>query len=297
LWFVHAALQYLKFSGDQNAWDRRLAEACADILAAYETGTDHGIRMDDDGLITAGSEDTQLTWMDAAAVDGYGNYCVFTPRHGKAVEINALWHHGLVGMADAVETMWPDRARHYRALAARGGAAFSSVFWNPEHACLFDHVTPDGLKDGAIRPNQIFAASLKHSPLNNAQRLKVIKAVKEHLLTPVGLRTLPPTDPNYHPKYTGQQFQRDRAYHQGTIWPWLIGPYAEAVMRAGDFSDQSKQKAWKSVQPLLDRMLDDGLGQLNEVHESQTPHRPVGCIAQAWSVAELLRVLALINTA
>jgi len=296
LWFVHAALQYLQFTDDQTAWTNWLAEACAGVLDAYERGTDHAIGMDTDGLITAGSPGTQLTWMDAAAVNAQGQYVVFTPRHGKAVEINALWHHGLVGMAGAIESLWPDRAKHYRGLADRARAAYTHLFWNLKEECLFDHVTPDGIKDGSIRPNQIFAASLKHGPLDDAHRKKVLAAVRRKLLTPVGLRTLPPDDINYHGSYSGIQFGRDEAYHQGTVWPWLIGPYAEAALRAGGFSSAAKQHAWQAVRPLVDRMLSDGLGQLHEVHEANVPHRPVGCIAQAWSVAELLRVLALIQT-
>ncbi|MEX0775528.1 MAG: amylo-alpha-1,6-glucosidase [Phycisphaeraceae bacterium] len=297
LWFIRAALEYVRQSGDAACWGDWLGDACTRIMDAYIKGTHNGIRMAGDGLITAGSPTTQLTWMDAAT-----SGVVFTPRPGKAVEINALWYAALVGLADLIRTT-PGAdaalAGHYDKLADRIRRSFAKVFWNDALSCLNDHVYTDeqGQEhvDQSVRPNQIFAASLPASPLPRTKQLQVLDVVRARLLTPVGLRTLPRDDWHYHGRYTGPQFQRDQAYHQGTIWPWLIGPYAEAVLRTGDFSAESRQAARAAVTPLLEDLLGRGLGQLHEIHEAEPPHRPVGTMAQAWSVAELLRVLWLLE--
>lgn len=312
LWFIHAAMAYVEASADHASWNGWLRDACITIIEAYIKGTgskgekEEGaaaslIRMAGDGLITAGSASTQLTWMDAAC-----GGVVFTPRQGKAVEINALWFHVLAGMADMLTRIAPGdkpRAQHYAKLTSRIGRAFAKVFWDDQMGCLCDHVWTDDAgqehRDRSLRPNQIFAASLPNSPLPRTRQVAVLKAVTEKLLTPMGLRTLPVDDPNYHPRYTGPQMQRDEAYHQGTIWPWLIGPYAEAVLRVGKFSAKAKSEARAAIAPLLGEMLDaprgGALGQLAEIYEAQEPHRPVGAAAQAWSVAELIRVLALLS--
>ncbi len=294
LWFVHAAMAYLDATNDRESWNDWLAQAALDVIDAYIKGTDYDIRMAGDGLMHAGSPRTQLTWMDAACGD-----VVFTPRCGKAVEINALWHHVLAGMAARIADTHRDLADHFNRLTARIRRAFSKVFWSDAHNCLVDHVWTDEAGnehiDASIRPNQIFVASLPDSPLPRTKQQQVLDAVTAHLLTPFGLRTLPEHDPNYHARYSGDQYHRDAAYHQGTIWPWLIGPYAEAVLRVGRFSQASRQVALEAVTPLLDFLAGPGLGQLHEIHEAQPPHRPVGCLAQAWSVAEVLRVLRLID--
>jgi predicted glycogen debranching enzyme len=298
LWYIHAALEYINTSGDYKAWDSWLGAACKQVIDAYLRGTEYGIRCGGDGLISAGGPDTQLTWMDAAC-----GGVVFTPRHGKAVEINALWHSALVGMAERFTDSDKATAAHYEKLAGRVKRAFLKVFWHHENR-LIDHVWIDeqgrAHADESIRPNQIFAASLPRSPLPLAKQKQVVACVKQHLLTPFGLRTLPPEDPHYHAAYAGPQMQRDEAYHQGTIWPWLIGPYAEAVLRVGKFSPAAKTEARTAIQPLLDMMDGSaesafpGVGQLYEIHEARPPHRPEGCFAQAWSVAEVVRVLAML---
>ncbi len=295
LWFVQAAMQYLDATGDRESWNNWLAEAALTVLDAYIKGTDYDIRMAGDGLIEAGSPRTQLTWMDAACGD-----TVFTPRCGKAVEINALWYAALAGMAQRITETHQAEADHFNRLLARVRRAFAKVFWSDQHDCLVDHVWTDeaGVEhiDASIRPNQIFVASLAESPLPRTKQQQVLDAVTAHLLTPYGLRTLPETDPNYHAHYRGDQYHRDAAYHQGTIWPWLIGPYAEAVLRVGKFSKPARASALAAITPLLDQLAGPGLGQLHEIHEAQPPHRPVGCMAQAWSIAEVLRVLRLIET-
>jgi predicted glycogen debranching enzyme len=245
--------------------------------------------MTGDGLISAGSQKTQLTWMDAA-IGGI----VFTPRGGKAVEVNALWYHVLVGAAELLAEQRPERAEHFQKLAARIRRSFGKVFWDEGMGCLVDHVWTDaeGLerRDGSLRPNQIFAVSLPHSPLPRTRQEQVVAVVREKLLTPYGLRTLAAGDRNYRGRYTGNQYSRDEAYHQGTVWAWLIGPYAEAVLRAGRFDKAAKEAARAAIAALLEDLRERGLGQLHEIYEGDAPHRPVGCVAQAWSVAEVLRV-------
>lgn len=304
LWFIYAALEYVHVSKDSASWRGWLAEACMIIIDAYIKGTtapghngpatDAPIRMAGDGLITAGSTLTQLTWMDAAT-----NGVVFTPRHGKAVEINALWFHALTGMCAALKTSHKSQSDHYNRLAQRVGRAFPKVFWDEARASLIDHVWTDDQEfdhaDPSVRPNQIFAVSVRHSPIPRTRQVKVLEAVRTHLLTPVGLYTLPPEDLHYHARFTGPQYERDEAYHQGTIWPWLIGPYAEAVLRAGRFTPEAQREAMAAIAPLLRDLLGQGLGQLPEICEAQEPHRPVGCPAQAWSVAQLIRVLAMLR--
>lgn len=301
LWFIRAALEYLAFTDDRDSWDDWLGPACLSIMDAYIHGTQHGIRVAGDGLLTVGESSGQLTWMDAAA-----GGVPFTPRPGKVVELNALWYHALLGLAALVDHLaWPDRraADHYLKLAERMKRSFVKVFWDERLGYLRDCVWVDAAGqehiDASLRPNQIFTVSLPHSPLPRTKQLEVLNVVRQHLLTPMGLRTLAPSDPRYQPHYRGNAFQRDSAYHQGTVWPWLMGPFAEAVLRTGDFSPQARQEARRLIQPLLDHMLQAGWGQLHEIFDAEPGpdgrQRPNGCPAQAWSVAELLRILHLIN--
>jgi len=334
LWFVRAALQYMEASEDVESWQGWLAAACVQILHAYYAGTDYGIHADEDGLIVAGSHETQLTWMDAATAD-----TVFTPRPGKAVEVNALWHSGLVGVAETIETYGPPEASAteaggaedgegdemadpdaLRKLAKRVQRAFNQTFWRDDLGYLLDHIWIDvngqAHPDATLRPNQIFAAALPNGPIAQAKCKKVLTSVRDRLLTPVGLRTLPTDDPQYHGQYRGGQHQRDAAYHQGTIWAWLIGPYAEAVLRGGKFGHKARREAMEAITPLLNALADGGeasgddaadrastdhphpalgsIGQLHEIYEADPMadggYRPVGTFAQAWSVSEVLRI-------
>jgi len=296
LWFVHA-VHALSPSpkGRGEAPVANLVAACRDIIAAYQRGTDFGIRMDHDGLIVAGDETTQLTWMDAAR-DGV----VFTPRCGKAVEINALWHNALLCLSEMADDS--HERNELIMLARRVAASFRSAFWWDERQCLHDCLSPSGMgfaPDGRLRPNQTFAVSLPYSPLNEPQHRAVVKVVGERLLTPFGLRTLDRDDPNYKPRYEGDLFQRDAAYHNGTVWPWLIGPYCEALLRVENFNAESTKRVRELLQPLIGEMSNATggrcLGQIAEVYDGEPPHRPSGCPAQAWSVAEILRVLAIVS--
>ncbi len=300
LWFIHAAMAYVEACGDTGSWESWLSEACMAIVESYRRGTRFGIMMEDDGLITGGGPETQLTWMDAACGEpGTSSWTVFTPRYGKAVEINALWYSALAGLS---EKLADDRSGEYGELADHVRRSFESVFWSDDLGYLIDHVYVDSsgerYEDRSIRPNQIFACSLSRSPLPVERRRRVVEVVGGRLLTPYGLRTLPADDPAYHGRYGGDQFHRDRAYHQGTVWAWLIGPYAESLLRLNGFSQSARCEAYGVIRPLLDFMTGDGLGQINEIYEGDAyqdnEHRPVGCIAQAWSIAEVMRVIGLV---
>lgn len=295
LWFILGACEYLERSGDRVSFDSHLAPACLDIITHYRRGTDFHIAMDPhDKLITAGTSATQLTWMDARR-DGV----TFTPRHGKAVEINALWCSALRSLATALTKSDPTASANLTDLANAAARSFASKFWNPAKSCLFDCLTPSDsgatwIPSDEIRPNQIFAVSLPHSPLSADQQRAVVACVREKLLTPFGLRTLDPSHPNFRPRYEGNLFERDRAYHNGTAWPWLLGPYAEAVARIGGSSASARSEARAALQPLLHAMHTPAsgncIGQIAEVYDATEPQRPQGCPAQAWSVGELLRV-------
>jgi len=284
LWFVHAALSYVDATDDQQTWTQVLQPACAAVLDAYAKGTRYGIGMDDDGLIAAGSPDTQLTWMDAAR-DGV----IFTPRHGKAVEINALWHRGLCGCAARARDK---EAQRLLRLAKKVRRSFNRVFWADDLGYLVDHVHHQGV-NRALRPNQVLAVSLPDSPLSQARQRQVMQAVRDRLWTPMGLRTLPPDDPHYHGQYSGSMFERDEAYHQGTVWAWLAGPFIEGWLRAHEFSPQAVEEATEMLRPLHAQVGKEALGQLHEIFDADPPHTPRGCIAQAWSVAEVLRATVL----
>lgn len=302
LWFVVACCKYLKATNDRAAFDALLRPACLDIIAAYRDGTDFSIRVDpDDGLVRAGDASTQLTWMDAKR-DG----TVFTPRFGKPVELSALWYAGLLMLSHALEATHPNRARECAQLADRAGRSFAMKFWNDQRQCLVDALVPLGKAwspDPSMRPNQIFAVSLPYSPLPPTQQLCVVDAVTQELLTPYGLRTLARGEKGYCLRFEGPLFERDRAYHNGTAWAWLLGPYAEALMRVDNFSRVSRERAMACVTPLLQDLTSVApragvsvpIEQLAEVFDAEAlqdkPQRPEGCFAQAWSVAEVMRVL------
>ncbi len=290
LWFINAAFQYFRATGDLATLTQELMPVVHRIIESYRKGTRFDIHADADGLITAGNERTQLTWMDAR-YDGIA----FTPRHGKAVEVNALWYNGLCLAAQFCADQHIPNAEDYRALAAQARTSFCTLFWNEEKGYLNDCILPDGSTDERLRPNQIFAVSLKFSPLSAQQQAAVVGAVQERLLTPYGLRTLSPDCPDYKGRYTGPPQQRDEAYHQGTVWPYLMGPFVEAYLKVNDFSPRSRKQAAEFIEPLLRHLTEDGcIGSISEIFDGDPPHKPKGCIAQAWSVAELIRAYRLI---
>jgi predicted glycogen debranching enzyme len=281
LWFIHAAFEYARLSGDGGTFEAVLRPACRQIIDGYRTGTRYNIKMDEaDGLINQGDATTQLTWMDAKC-----DNVAFTPRQGKPVEINALWHHALVLMNE-------------KKLAQKVAENFRRAFWISPFRGLADVVegSPPGAeapyprRDSSIRPNQIFAVSLEHSPLAAQQQSAVVEVVRRELLTPMGLRTLARNDRAYQGRYHGGPFQRDSAYHNGTVWPWLIGAFLEAYLRTQDRSTAAMEQARHWLTPLVESMETFCIGQIGEINEGDPPHRSVGAFAQAWSVAEVLRL-------
>jgi len=291
LWFINAAFQYLTAAGDSTTFMQELMFTIRWIVDFYNKGTRFGIRADADGLITAGDSQTQLTWMDAKC-----GGIAFTPRYGKAVEVNALWYNSLCQLAQFYAHRDIESARRYKSMADKVGVSFCKLFWNQSRGYLNDCILPDGSIDTSLRPNQIFAVSLPFSPLSDEQQKSVVDVVQTHLLTPYGLRTLNVEDSRYKGKYNGTQQQRDEAYHQGTVWPYLIGPFIASFLKVNGFSRKSKKKAATFIQPLLEHLTEDGcLGSVCEIFDGDPPHTPRGCIAQAWSVAELVRAYQLVN--
>jgi predicted glycogen debranching enzyme len=255
-----------------------------DIIDHYQKGTDFGIGVDPaDGLLRQGAEGYQLTWMDAKVDDW-----VVTPRRGKAVEINALWYNALCVTAGWLETEGDTaRAKHISAVASAVYASFNAKFWSPELGYCFDIVDREGGgNDPALRPNQVLSISLPHAVLAEDKWQAVVGIVRKELLTPVGLRSLAPSDPSYRARYDGDLRARDAAYHQGTVWAWLIGPFFDAWVRA-------KPGEWETARTLLagfdTEMSEAGIGTISEIFDAEPPFHPRGCIAQAWSVAEVLR--------
>jgi predicted glycogen debranching enzyme len=286
LWFFEATRAYLAHTGDEAFVRDELYAVLKDILDWHMRGTRYNIAMQEDGLLEAGQQGFQLTWMDAKIGDW-----VVTPRIGKPVEIQALWYNALKTMEEMANRFNDsDSVKKYRAKASLAQWTFNHVFWNAEGKCLYDVVTRDG-PDASIRPNQIFAVSLHHSMLSKERAEQVLSVVERELLTPYGLRSLSPRDPQYKGRYEGDPFHRDSAYHQGTVWPWLLGHYITAFCKIHDSSDDTRQQARDLLKPLEAHLYEAGLGQISEIYDGDAPHRPRGCFAQAWSVGELLRVL------
>jgi predicted glycogen debranching enzyme len=284
LWFIEAVRSYLAYTDDLDFVDNELYGVLTEIISWHVGGTRFGIKVDANGLLSSGELGVQLTWMDAKVGDW-----VVTPRRGKPVEIQALWYNALCVMEDIAQRLGDEVSNHrYRAMAALTSGSFNRLFWNEKSGCLFD-VVNGGPPDASIRPNQIFAVSLPYTMLNPARANRVLDVLQEHLLTPFGLRTLAPSDPQYRGRYTGDQASRDGAYHQGTVWPWLMGPFLTAYIKVHGRSEPARRQAESWLSAFKDRLSDSGLGQVSEIFEGDEPHRPVGCIAQAWSVAELLR--------
>jgi len=281
LWYFQALACYLDKTRDTGLL-RELFPALKEIIDWYERGTRFGIGVDpSDGLLRAGVPGTQLTWMDAKIGDR-----VVTPRIGKPVEINALWHYALTQMARWSSAADESLAARYAQAADAVAHAFRDRFWYAEGGYLFDVIdTPEGAADRSLRPNQIFAVSLGTNLLTPAQACAVVESCARELFTPVGLRSLAPSDARYAARYEGNPEARDGIYHQGTVWSWLLGPFALAHYHA--FGDAERAlELLAGIAPHLDEAC---LGSVSEIFDGSPPHRPRGCIAQAWSVAEVLR--------
>jgi predicted glycogen debranching enzyme len=284
LWFFEAARAYLAYTGDEEFVRAELYPVFTDIISWHTRGTRYGIKVDASGLLASGEPGVQLTWMDAKVGDW-----VVTPRRGKPVEIQALWYNALCIMEELAPQFGDDAGqKRYRNMAAMANWAFNRLFWNEKDNCLYD-VVNDGPPDASIRPNQIFAISLPYTMLSPDRARRVVEKVREHLLTPYGLRSLAPSDPQYRGRYRGGPVERDGAYHQGTVWPWLIGPFITAYVKVNGARDVARRQAAEWLLPLQDHLSDAGLGHISEIFDGDLPQRPGGCAAQAWSVGEVLR--------
>ena len=285
LWFFHALGEYARASGDYDLV-RALYPKLVESVEWHLAGTRFGIGADDDdGMLRAGDANSQLTWMDAKIGD-----TAFTPRAGKPVEIQALWFNALCELAAFAKRFGDEATAGICTEWSRKIAAnFERLFWNESENCLFDFVD-ESHQDGAIRPNQIFAVSLPHRLLGSAQERLVVETVKRELLTPMGLRSLSPRDSRYRGIYIGDAWNRDSAYHQGTVWGWLMGPFCEAYLKTENRSDAAKAQVREWLAPLISHLDEAGLDSISEVFDGDAPHAPRGCFAQAWSVGEVLRV-------
>jgi predicted glycogen debranching enzyme len=282
LWFFHALDRYLQATGDRQTLEVILPKLKS-VVAHHLAGTKYNIRVDErDGLLTQGEEDYQLTWMDAKC-DGW----VVTPRRGKAVELNALWYNALCLMERwAREGGEDEYAREMAAHAERCRDSFNRRFWYEEGGHLYDVVDgPEG-DDPACRPNQLFAVSLPHAVLDESRWAAVLKVAEEKLLTPVGLRSLAPDHPDFKPTYHGDLKTRDAAYHQGTVWAWLVGPFVDAWLKVHPEDRAGARRCLEGFVPHLDEAC---VGSISEVFDAVPPFTARGCVAQAWSVAEVLR--------
>ncbi|MBI4971916.1 MAG: glycogen debranching enzyme N-terminal domain-containing protein [Candidatus Omnitrophica bacterium] len=276
--------EYYLETEDSETVMREFYPALKKIIKHYKEGTRHEIRMDKDGLLTAGDEHTHLTWMDASIGDQ-----PVTSRHGKAVEVNALWYNALKIM-EFFGSLFKDENEGgiFRDLAFQTKESFNETFWDKRTESLFDVVRAD-FKDDSVRPNQIFAISLPFPVLNQTRWKAVLKKVEDDLLTPVGLRSLSPKSPDYCGVYTGGPYERDRIYHQGCVWPWLMGAFVVASLKAFGRTKNVKLRLMKILDVMLTHIQDSGLGFYPEIFDGEAPHQARGAIAQAWSVSELLR--------
>jgi predicted glycogen debranching enzyme len=284
LWFFHALNRYFERTKDRNTLES-LLPALVDIVDHHLRGTKFNIHVDpSDGLLVQGEKGYQLTWMDAKMGDW-----IVTPRRGKAVEINALWHNALRLLASWLrETDDNAVAERYEKHAGRAFVSFNERFWFAEGGYLYDVVDVEGesASDTSLRPNQLFAISLDHPVLDAGRWESVINIIEKKLVTPLGLRTLSPDDPEYKPIYAGDLRSRDGAYHQGTVWAWLIGPFIDAWLKV---HPHDRATARKFLTRFPEHLSEAGIGTISEVFNAREPHHPGGCIAQAWSVAEVLR--------
>lgn len=286
LWFFEAIRAYLAKTGDIKFVREVLYEKLVDIIEWHVRGTRYGIRVDEDGLLYAGEAGSQLTWMDAKIGDW-----VVTSRTGKPVEIQALWYNALCIMASLAKELGDtDNKKLYKAMSAKAKASFREQFWNTTTECLYDVIDGDE-RDASIRPNQIFAVSLHHTMLDSATARWVVDKVETELLTPVGLRSLAPGDPRYAPIYIGSPLERDASYHQGTVWSWLIGPFVDAYRKTHSRDAMAERRIDEILVDLKEHLRETMLGQVSEIFDADAPHKPRGAAAQAWSVAELLRVI------
>jgi predicted glycogen debranching enzyme len=290
LWYINAIWEYVNATDDYEFARENLYETCTCILKSYEEGTGYGVKMDEDNLITAGEEGIHLTWMDAV-IDGLP----VTPRNGKPVEINALWYNAICIVRELAKK-FEDNATvdYYENLAAKVKESFNQKFWFEREGYLYD-VINSGYDDSSIRPNQLFAISLPFPVLEKVRWKAVVRMVYDKLYIPFGIRTLNQSNPRYEGYYSGPLLERVGAYHMGTAWSYLMGPFIEAFLKSEDFSRQSLRQAKAFVDVWMGNLYTGAIGTLNEVFDGEEPYDAKGCISQAWSIAEALRIKQLLK--
>lgn len=281
LWFFQSVYKYLQYTGDYSFVQREIYDVLKVIVDCYIRGTHFNIKMDEDGLISAGSPGIQLTWMDARVDDW-----VVTPRHGKPVEINALWYNALYILKDLAQLF--NDCFPYPELPAKVKENFSNKFWYETGSYLYDVINGDE-KDSTLRPNQVIALSLTHTMLDSVKGRQIIHRLRQELYATYGLRSLTPAHSDYKGVYAGNRAERDGAYHQGTAWSWLIGPFITGFRRVYGYSEASRKQAARFIVPFMSHLRDHGVGFVSEIFDGNEPVNPRGCIAQAWGVAEVLR--------
>jgi predicted glycogen debranching enzyme len=286
LWMFEAVRAYAHYTDDFDFIRQELYAKLKEIIDWHLCGTRYGIHMTSDGLLACGEAGAQLTWMDAKIGDW-----VVTPRTGKPVEIQALWYNAICVLhqlarrfADAGTELFLSE------LAPQIRRSFNQEFWNEDAGCLYDVIDSDR-RDASIRPNQIFAASLRNRILPPDRAKSVVEVVRRELLTPLGLRSLSPRDSQYRAQYEGGVYERDSSYHQGTVWPWLMGPFLSAYVQAHAGNPDARMQAELWLEPFREHMWVAALGHISEIADAEAPHQPRGCVAQAWSIAELLRAI------
>jgi predicted glycogen debranching enzyme len=283
LWYFIAVNKYLEATGDKAFVMNEIFPVLKDIIDWHYKGTRYNIHVTEDNLLYAGEEGQQLTWMDARI----GNWVV-TPRMGKPVEVQALWYNALRIFADLLELNGqPDDAGMVYMNAERAKKNFNEQFWYTEGNYLYDNINEKGERITEFRPNQLFAISLPYPLIEGDKAKWVLQQVTDHLYTPVGLKTLPKTDSHYAPTYGGDQYHRDSSYHEGTVWSWLLGPYVDAIMKV----QGTRDKAQDVINDFKYHLNEACIGSVSEIFDAEPPHHPRGCIAQAWGVAELMRVI------
>ena len=286
LWLFHACHAYFRATADWRFLREEIYPALKSVIEAHRRGTRHNIRMDPEDGLLSGSSEAALTWMDARV-----GARVVTPRRGKPVEVSALWHNALCVMAEFASRLeYNSDVTKFRSMAERTRNSFRRKFWNPDRRCLYDVLAADG-PDATIRPNQVIAIALPFSLLLPEQERAVLEVVQAKLLTPCGLRTLDPEDPGYQPRYQGNVEQRDSAYHQGTVWPWLMGPFLRAYRRVHGDTGATREFVGQALAGFEDHLGEACLGSISEIFDGDPPHAPRGAVAQAWSVAEILDCL------
>nr|WP_279325029.1 MULTISPECIES: amylo-alpha-1,6-glucosidase [unclassified Clostridium] len=284
LWYFQAVYKYLKYTGtdeDYSFIEKKIYDKLVEIFKAYSTKTDFSIGMDDDGLIFAGSGIDQVTWMDVRVGD-----FVVTPRHGKPVEINALWYNALCIMEE-LRIKFNKKDLKYKELSLKVKNSFNKKFWNEDKKCLFDVVDEN---DDKIRPNQLWAISLPFSILDREKEKSIVEVAYKHLYSTYGLRSLSFMDEEFKNKYIGDLFKRDLAYHMGTTWGFLIGPFITAYCKVNDYDEKSIKKAKEMISVFEDHMKDGCINGIAEIFDGEFSSTSRGCYSQAWSVGEVLRI-------